>query len=303
MLARSLVVPALLLATFTFTSAQSAFPDRCPGNQPLPFAGIQVRHPIDGSCGMQGGASSPDATRLQNSVKNNFCGVAPDGKPETFTPQMLIELQKNTHAATGSGKEPADRKELQRLGEGKVIRMKASLIEAHFADLGAGERVNCNQPKEEDNDIHIAFGDRPDAPECESVTGEISPHFRPDSWSQIGNFQKLDGTTKRNVHNPGVAARLQAQPLRITGQLFFDSSHSPCPCGTQCNPVRASDWEIHPIYNIEVCKAGSPCDVNADADWIAFDAWWNSGAQPRPTNAAPAPDGQEKKKASKGTTP
>ena len=277
MLARSLVVTALLSVAFTSISAQSAFPDRCPDNRPLPFAAIQVRHPIDGTCGIEGRKDAPDPIRLQNSVKNNFCAALQNGAPQTFTPQMLIDLQKNTHAASGTGKEPADRKELQGLGEGKVIRMKASLIEAHFADVGAGERVNCNQPKEEDNDIHIAFGDRPDTPECASVTGEISPHFRPDSWSQIGNFQPADPAAKKNAGDQGTAARLQAQPLRITGQLFFDSSHAPCPCGTHCNPSRSSDWEIHPIYNIEVCKAGSPCDANNDGDWIAFDAWWKSG--------------------------
>src|SRR5262249_48198125 len=189
-----------------------------------------------------------------------------------------------------------DRKELQGLGEGKVIRMKASLIEAHFADVGAGERVNCNQPKQEDNDIHIAFGDRPDTPECASVTGEISPHFRPESWSQIGNFEKPDATAKKDVRDQGIAAKLQAQPLRITGQLFFDASHAPCPCGTRCNPSRSSDWEIHPIYNIEVCKAGSPCDVKNDGDWVAFDAWWKSEGP-----AQPASSGQPTKKAGAGS--
>jgi hypothetical protein len=74
-----------------------------------------------------------------------------------------------------------------------------------------------------------------------------------------------------------MVARLTAQPYRVTGQLFFDASHKVCPCGTSnCSPVRASLWEIHPVYNIEVCKAGSPCDENSDGDWIAFDTWWKS---------------------------
>jgi len=72
-------------------------------------------------------------------------------------------------------------------------------------------------------------------------------------------------------------ARLKSHPYRVTGQLFFDASHSVCPCGiSHCSPVRASLREIHPVYNIEVCKAGSPCDENSDANWLAFDTWWKS---------------------------
>jgi hypothetical protein len=74
-----------------------------------------------------------------------------------------------------------------------------------------------------------------------------------------------------------MAARLKSLPYRVTGQLFFDASHKVCPCGTSnCSPVRASLWEIHPVYNVEVCKAGSPCDENNDSDWLAFDTWWKS---------------------------
>jgi hypothetical protein len=50
------------------------------------------------------------------------------------------------------------------------------LLKAHHADLGNGESVNCNGGKEEDNDIHIAFGDAADTQECSSFTAEISPH-------------------------------------------------------------------------------------------------------------------------------
>jgi len=45
--------------------------------------------------------SSP-SSQLQNSVKNNFCAEpAVGGKPESFTPQMLVDLQKNTKITSG----------------------------------------------------------------------------------------------------------------------------------------------------------------------------------------------------------
>jgi len=275
MFKQNLIIASLLMMVAAFARAQTPFPDHC-GTQPLPFSAIQVEHPIDKTCGLQGKPSSPDPSHLQNQVKNNFCGVPAGGAPEAFTPQMLIDLQKNNHIISGQGKEPASRTHLKDLGEGKIVRMKAFLIEAHHADLGNGESVNCNGPNEEDNDIHIALGPESGTQECDSVSAEISSHFRPASWNEIGHFELFNKGTHKFTVNPGVASRLQAHPLRITGQVFFDASHSPCPCGTTCTPVRASGWEIHPIYNIEVCRAGTSCDESDDSQWLAFDAWWKS---------------------------
>jgi hypothetical protein len=269
---------ALPIALFLFSAplhAQS-FPDRCPNQSSLPFAAIELKHPIDSACGIKGKPTAAPNSQLQNAAKNNFCATAPGNQPETFTPQMLIDLQAKTHVKPGSGQEPSDRKPLQDLGEGKLIRMKAFLIEAHHADLGSGESVNCNGATEELNDVHIAFGAQANAQECDSVTAEISPHYRPASWNEIGHYEKWNSSTKKYTPDPAMAARLKSLPYRVTGQLFFDASHSVCPCGTNCNPVRSSLWEIHPVYNIEVCKAGSPCDENNDNDWLAFDTWWNS---------------------------
>jgi hypothetical protein len=278
-LLRIVLMCAMPFAVTALSAAQATFSDKCPSGAPLPFAAIEVKHPIDSSCGLQGKPTSPDTSHTQNLVKNNFCSTA---TPETFTPQMLIALQNNNHIASGKGLEPADRSQLKSLGEGKVVRMKAFLIEAHHADLGGGESVNCNGAVEEQNDIHIAFGPAVSTKECASVSAEISPHFRPASWNEIGHFETWDPKTQTYTGNPGMASRLQAHAYRVTGQTFFDASHAPCPCSTSCSPVRASVWEIHPVYNIEVCKAGAACDENNDADWIAFDTWWKSLAPLQP---------------------
>jgi hypothetical protein len=275
MLPRYLTALALLLLPWTPLRAQSTFPDHCPNQSPLPFADIELKHPIDASCGIDGDANASTNSKLQNEVKDNFCAAA-DQKPETFTPQMLIDLQAKTQVKSGFDQEPSDRKPLQELGEGKLIRMKAFLIEAHHADLGSGENVNCKGKTEESNDVHMALGAQPNAQECESVTAEISPHFRPASWNEIGHYEIWNSTTKKYTPSAAMDARLRAHPYRITGQLFFDASHKVCPCGTNCSPTRASLWEIHPVYAIEVCKAGSACDENNDSDWISFDTWWKS---------------------------
>jgi len=300
MLARGLIVTSTLVISIAYASAQTAkFSDHCSDGTALPFAPIELKHPIDATCGTKGKPTSSAPSQLQNEAKNNFCGAAAGASPESFTPQMFFDLEHNTHINSGTGKEPADRTELQHLGEGKIVRMKANLIEAHHADVGSGESVNCGGLKEEDNDIHIAFGPTANTLECKSVSGEISPHFRPASWNEIGHFEKFDPATKKNIVNAMLASRLQAHPYRITGQLFFDASHTLCACGTKCNPSRSARWEIHPIYNIEVCKAGTSCNTDTDSDWIAFDTWWNTLMPPQPIKPPHSHQPHEAKK--KGT--
>lgn len=301
MLARSLIVTSILAVSLVYSSAQTdSFSDHCKDGKALPFASIELKHPVDDTCGIEGKKTSSDASHRQNEAKNNFCGAPAGAAPETFTPQMFIDLEHNTHVQSGTGKEPADRTALQHLGEGKIVRMKANLIEAHHADVGTGESVNCGGLKEEDNDVHIAFGPTADAKECSSVSAEISPHFRPASWNEIGHFEKFDPVTKKNIVNPVLASRLQSHPYRITGQLFFDASHTLCSCGTTCNPSRGSRWEMHPVYDIEVCKAGTACDEGTDSDWIAFDTWWKTLVKPQPIKPPHTHQPHEPKKKGSG---
>ena len=270
---RAFLMLIVTLTPSTILLAQATFPDDCNGS-PIPFSAIEVKRPIDSTCGINGKPTASKPSQLQNKVKNNLC--ASGNPPEDITVQWLVDLQARTHVPSGQGKEPTDRSALAALGEGKLVRIKAYLDEAHFADLGGGETVNCNGATEALNDIHMALISTHDAPECESVSAEILPHYRPDSWNQIGNDEKYNSSTRRYTTNAAVDSRLKAHPYRITGQLFFDASHQVCPCGTSCSPIRASLWEIHPVYQIEVCKAASACDENNDSDWLAFDKWWNS---------------------------
>src|SRR5882724_1966070 len=63
------VMLSLIAVTLTGTARAQDFPGCI-----LPFDSIKESHPLDGSCGAEGKTSS-DATRLQNTAKNNFCAT------------------------------------------------------------------------------------------------------------------------------------------------------------------------------------------------------------------------------------
>ena len=139
------------------------------------------------------------------------------------------------------------------LSEGQVVRLTAFIMDAHYSNLGKGESVNCKQPDKESNDIHIVLANSDkEKDECNSVTAEMSPHFRPEMWEPTALNQK-------NAHL-----------YRLTGQLFFDGSHRPC-TGGKGSPKRSSLWEVHPVYQLDIClDPGNNCKVDSDENWVSF---------------------------------
>ena len=198
----------------------------------LPFIG--VRNPAsDDRCGIQGGSPDP-AKQGESTAKNNFC--APTHDPDTLTYQKLLDLQAQS---TNIPKALVDRKEVENLGEGNYVSYVAVIKNAHYSDTTGGEAVNCNTSGNPPNDIHIVLMSDPnDLDECHSTTAEMSPHYRPTNWT------------------PAMLNAL-GKPVRIKGQLFYDNSHSICTASSRPNPKRASLWEIHPVYSIEVCASNN----------------------------------------------
>lgn len=265
----------LLLAGTTSAMAQAdtSFDTGC---GELPFQSIAKKHPIDDHCGIEGVTAPTDTgNQQQNRLKNNFCLKS---TPVVVKPADLVTLQKKVDGLTGfkygSGRSvPKDRTPLQNIGtsggktigEGTLVTVVGYMVDAHYSDVKAGEGVNCKQSGNEPNDIHFSISTRKvnlstdkkakQAQLCKLVTGEISPHSRPEDW-EAASLARVD-----NVR------------VRLTGQLFFDASHVPCRPNKPVNPARKSVWEIHPIYRIEVCKDGTQCRATADADWVALDAW------------------------------
>ncbi len=229
----------------------------------LPFNAIKQHHPIDDSCSADGAAQPDTPQSAQNDAKNNFCST---GTPVNIDFDVLHQLQADA-AKPGSGitfgsdpQLPKDRSLLRDLptkvgplSEGAVVRLVAFVMDAHYSNVGKGESVNCKQPDKESNDIHIVLADNSkEVDECNSVTAEMSPHFRPDVWDPTNLNQK-------NAHL-----------YRFTGQLFFDGSHRPC-SGGKGSPKRSSLWEVHPVYALDICiDPGNNCKVDSDENWISF---------------------------------
>jgi hypothetical protein len=196
----------------------------------LPFEG--VRNPLfDDQCGIAGGSTDP-AKQEESKAKNNFC--ASGQAPRVMTYGELVSLQSQSTKIPPKLK---DRTPVHNLGEGDYVSYVAFIKDAHYSDVGAGEAVNCGIPGRGTNDIHIVLLKDPNDDECESTTAEISPHYRPPDW------------TAKNLMSVSAG-----HPVRLQGQLFFDGSHKPCTGTSQPNPKRASVWEVHPVYSIEICE-------------------------------------------------
>jgi len=209
---------------------------------------------------------SGGAETWQNEAKNNFCAADP-AQPITIPEILKLQTQvqrdstipfgnPRNHPLTPTAGPARDRRHLVALGEGNKVELQGFVKIARQEDA---ESVNCgkNVPNlPEDHDIHISLVQNPDDAECSGVVVEMVPHHRPSGWTAV-NLEAV-----ANAHSS----------VRITGQLMFDSSHTPCINGVanQGDPARASLWEVHPIYQFDVCSQAS-CD--SGAGWVPLEAW------------------------------
>jgi len=239
---------------------------------------ISVKRDIDDHCPLAGCPDSRAEDQEQDRQKNNLCA---DATKPVIIDFKTIDLLQGDVAGLSTGRPPADRSGLRRLstkdssgksiklGEGDVVTLEAFVLHAKHDDVPLlrpnyhGEGVNCRNDSTDWNDIHIALGQTASDHECDSVTAEIIPHFRPANWD------RFDNDPKTMPHVKGIA-KVKGLQVRITGQLFFDGSHRPKPCSNMSkstDPPRRALWEIHPVYDIKV-KVGS--------GWTSFDDWANS---------------------------
>jgi hypothetical protein len=216
--------------------------------------------PMDAtSCGVDGSGGKEGA---QNAAKNNFCAT---GDPRPVVIQDLIALQQQAASDptipfgknAGRPDGPAtDRSPLQALGEGTQVVLTGYV---KVARQEGAESVNCdaNVPDQPAyHDIHIAIVGTPGDAECNGVVAEMIPHHRPASWTP-------------EILNQVAKSKSQ---VRLTGDLFFDSSHAPCKNGkpNSGDPSRVSLWEVHPIYKFEVCTQS---DCSSGDGWAPLEAW------------------------------
>ena len=233
----------------------------------LPFDAIKTDGlTIDETCTIDGNAGDDVGKRLESNAKNNFC-VEESPVPVTFEDFINLEtaadnignLRKLLKTSRDRLADIVTQSGGTKLGEGRSVQFVGFLFEAHYSNVGKGELVNCKLRNQENNDIHIQLmKDAVEKDPCNSVTAEMSPHFRPEAWNQLAGLE-ID------------------RPIRITGPLFFDGSHHPCHDDVRVSPNRISVWEIHPVYQFEVCKFNektvSKCDVKNNSLWIPLDQW------------------------------
>jgi len=262
---------------------------KLPAGCTLPFDAIKTPRAIDRVCPAGGCSELTNTDRphqLMNIAKNNFCATNP---AVAVSYQDFVNLQQATTQAKASkpkwwtAKLPSDRTKLpmvaptgggRKVGEGVKVVYVGYIREAKYDDTEKGEDVNCKIGGAgligtSDNDIHISIAPTPlsasptDAEKCQSLTAEISPHFRPAAWEKITtpNFRKV----------------FQTHPVKITGTLMADVEHIPCANGVRSggSPVRISVWEIHPVYAIDVCKNTDlkACGVADASVWTPFDQY------------------------------
>lgn len=236
------------------------------------------------SCGAGGsGGNGKPATAaevLEAHAKNNLCADMTHPVDVDFATLRDMEAPAEKFKPKLADRLHPSRQRLIRfypfngtkIGEGTVVRIVARIKDAHVSDCGGGmmgEVVNCHQLGVDKNDFHVPLMDpaKPDdTDECNSVTAEISPHYRPKAWADI------------DMKTP------TGNPVRITGPLFFDNSHEVCKLNPATHklegqpPLRSSLWEIHPVYAIEVCanQDAAECDIDDNSAWMPYDEWIGS---------------------------
>jgi hypothetical protein len=273
-------------AAATTCPKHGSFPTQCD-----PFGGSSKTHPIDNSCGVAGDATDL-GDQAQDEVKNNLCAT---GEGQEITISELTELQQkvdasglkygNRHRKNNTIPPPPKDREAHfakgalgtPVGEKDLVSFVGYIVETK---PGSPESVNCHCPGVQANDIHVALADHPlrlqkapknataatkakitknnNASLCtNSVTAEILPHLRP-----------------TQMERSGLSPLIDKQIVLVTGQLFFDTSHHPCNGETPRpgDPARMTSWEIHPVYDIKICKRDKLAQCNGDvaADWTSL---------------------------------
>ena len=248
-----------------------------------PFGGAAVVHAVDNTCGITGDATAP-GDKAQDRQKNNLCAKAP---ARVITIKDLKALQKavdatgvdygSEHTPPPHAGPPADRSTLfaklasGSANEGDLVSFIGYIVEAK---AGSNETVDCHCTKADAIDVHIALADHllklQAKPANASKEEEHAITVSNDAALCSNSF-----VAETIPHKRPAALELKAiEPLRdkksivkITGQLFFDGSHRPCKGKTpgSGDPSRLTVFEIHPVYDIEVCSQSTIGQCTSDS--------------------------------------
>ena len=118
--------------------------------------------------------------------------------------------------------------------EKTAVIVKAYLLDARRAGI---ETANCLLKGETNDDWMLSLAPSRNTPKAAWVTAEVTPRIRKEKegW----DFEKLRYLSQTGGY------------VRLTGWLLLDTTHINRPV------VRRTNWEIHPVTEIEVCSAPS----------------------------------------------
>ncbi len=182
----------------------------------------------------------------QLNARKNLSAAPPDRpRPTDVSLEKIKNYGYPPHWALGQSREG-----LKDLGEGQFVRVEAYLIDARWGELNP---ASCNRPGPENINILLslvsedALGLKRSLQPLTSVTAEVTPRVRASNEQWERNLKNL-------IHNGDRNRWL----VRVTGLMLLDTEHIYSPLN------RATDWEIHPVLDIEVCKKG---DCVGDVGW------------------------------------
>jgi hypothetical protein len=190
--------------------------------------------------------------------KRNLTGELKSQTPRQMTLEQILRLSYPTDWFAGK-----DRSGLATLGEGTIVQVtgylvgvKPGRISSANCRLTGGSALNDllflvaqdAVPKKIPAKKTLANKVLAQL-DAISVTAEITARVRLQRFQQAGgkNWSR-DKLTAWISRSPN-----KARLVRITGQLLPDPEHI-------YNPMsRATDWQIHPVLEIEVCDKGNSC--------------------------------------------
>jgi hypothetical protein len=190
----------------------------------------------------------------QLNVRKNYTS---DPKNQTPVTLSLGDIRAMKYPAQWfAGK---DRGELEALGEGRLVRVEAYLVGVRYDEASS---ANCNlgeTPFLSQRLILVsedALGLKLPGRELKSVSAVITPRVRRIHSEQSrvkGRDVWITNWAKWKLDSLIYAAPRTGLLVRVTGLLLLNTEHIYAPL------YRSTDWEIHPVLEIEVCRRADRC--------------------------------------------
>jgi hypothetical protein len=237
---RKLIVLCRIAAAtivFTLILASAGCPARKPAPAPLPPPPSNPAVVTDSTqfttgtfegCPAEGSGGDPELNRLKNR------DLPPPAYEPVTVEAILADVPAHAEETAHGGRSgwsDAARNEIGRSENRGVI------VEGFLLKVKQMGTESCNCKFADKRDYHLWLAATPDADRARSIVVEVSPRLLPQhpNW-RIRILSRL--------------AKDRAK-VRISGWMMFDQEHP-----DQVGKTRGTQWEIHPIHNIEVWSGG-----------------------------------------------